>query len=228
MFTSSPKLVKVSAALVKVLAVGIDTGLVLLSAALRNVSNTIRPFTHPLPPPTPPHIPEGSVDFNQNQYANLLDYLLDDVIGVHGPLGINKIVNAFTNGTGSLAFQDLPISAVLVSDAGKNVTFGVTSISIQNLNTWQTLDLFRPVNNYTFDIRSALQRLNFSLSFFVDVDVPGLGRRSLHETGLLSVAVTDMSLASSIAIGIDAGYCSAIASDKLLHPDCLQIGRAHV
>ena len=222
MFTSSPKLVKVSAALVKVLAVGIDTGLVLLSAALRNGSNTIRPFTHPLPPPTPPHIPEGSVDFTQNQYVNLLDYLLDDVIGVHGPLGINKIVNAFTNGTGSLAFQDLPISALLVADAGKNVTFGVTSISIQNLNTWQTLDLFRPVNNYTFDIRSALQRLNFSLSFFVDVDVPGLGRRSLHETGLLSVAVTDMSLASSIAIGIDAGYCSAIASDKLLHPDCLR------
>ncbi len=156
------------------------------------------------------------------RYVALLDYLLDDVIGVQGPLGINKIVDALTNGTGSFALNNLSLSALVVAEADKNVTLGLTSISIAQLNSWQLLDVLRPRSNFTFDIRTALQHLSFSLAFFVDVDVPGLGLRSLHETGLLSVAITNMSLASSIAVGIDAEYCAAISSDKLLHPDCLQ------
>lgn len=206
----------------KNLCSGIDVGLVMLSDALRNVSDSIRPFTRPLPPPAPPHIPKGSVDFTQNQYVKLIDYLLDDVVGVQGPLGINKIIDAFTNGTGSFSLNNLSLSAAIVANADKNVTLGVTSINISHLNTWQLLDVLRPKTNFTFDIRTALQYLNVSIAFFVDVAVPGLGRRSLHETGILSVAVTNMSLASSIAVGIDAEYCAAISSDKLLHPDCLQ------
>jgi hypothetical protein len=205
----------------KNICLGIHAGFSFLSGTLRNVSNSIRPFTRPLPPAAEPPVPNGCVDFTENQYVKLLDYLLDDVVGVQGPLGINKIIDALSHGTGSFDFSSLPFPSASLSDSVFNVSLGATDLLIARLNSWQTLRLLRPTSNFTLSIQSALQHLNFSLGFVVAVDSPDSGSSTLLETGVLSLTLSNMSLASSVAVGIDASYCASISSQKLLQPDCL-------
>ena len=94
----------------------------------------------------PPISPDDVVDWQQRGGLELLDYLLDDVVGADGPFGINTLVDALSNGTGAIDLPS-PLPPSSHSIGPFNVTLGVRDLSVSGLNSFETLKLLLPTDD---------------------------------------------------------------------------------
>jgi hypothetical protein len=76
-----------------------------LTDFLHQLNDDIRPYIHPPPPPPAPVVPPGMVNFMNNSALEVIDFLLNDIIGSDGPFGINTIFNQLTDNTGIGTFH---------------------------------------------------------------------------------------------------------------------------
>ncbi|KAL6071759.1 Paraquat-inducible protein A [Balamuthia mandrillaris] len=191
-----------------------------LTKVLQNVNNQIRPFLHPQPPSPSPLVPPGSVHLRDNPTIAILDYLLDTVIGADGPLGLNKIANFLTNGTGRIEATGIKGAQVTVSLSSlANITFGLTGFGLAGINTWKTFDLIVPVNAYTLDSQTYMDRLDLNFTFFVNVSVADgtvvSASKSLYESALMSMSMKDNMLSSDVVLALRNHILPFLKPDQL-------------
>eukprot|EP01105_Mastigella_eilhardi_P001681 TRINITY_DN119_c2_g1_i1.p1 TRINITY_DN119_c2_g1~~TRINITY_DN119_c2_g1_i1.p1 ORF type:complete len:772 (-),score=159.08 TRINITY_DN119_c2_g1_i1:973-3288(-) len=187
-----------------------------VTQALRDASDALRPLVAPPVPRALPLVPPGTLSLVNNAFVNTVDFLLDDLIGVEGA---NKIANALTTNTGQL---QLPVAlAVQVPVAN----FGVVSlelrqIAVSGLNTWGEMDMLEPESTYSLASRALLRSLAVNISFAVSVALNSTLLRDpyiLVEEGVISVQITNGSLASSVQIAVEpqtaVNYTNAMCTD---------------
>lgn len=60
--------------------------------------------------PMPPEVPDGMINLSDNPAIKVLNFVLDEVVGINGPLNINRIFNIVTSDTGDESHVYLTIN----------------------------------------------------------------------------------------------------------------------
>jgi len=195
---------------------------------LQEVNRELRPYLAASPAAVAPRLPHTAqwINFKTSPVVALINWIFDDVIGTDGFLGINKIMNALTNGTGEIEVKDMNVSiAVRVGDVG-NVTLGLLGLNITGLNTWGVLEVGTPVGNHTLATQTGLDTFNINVTFFVNVSLEGekgpYATSSLYEEGKIEINTNNSELVSTLFLALEGDTLNAIKSlGKLLDGTCL-------
>lgn len=202
------------------LAGGVTDGLQLVDSKLRNFTHT-----HPTPPaPVPP----GMLNLQDNKIMAVLDHILDDVVGADGPIGINKLMDVLTLGTGAIH----PLSQALgiafpVAIPAFNSTMLITldAFSISGLDTWELFRILVPRDNYTLTSHTATEALNISVTVNVQLNLGGgspvHGDNLLNETLQLNLRLSKMDLRAGMQLVMNASRLAALSESEVLNLVCL-------
>jgi hypothetical protein len=211
------------------------------TAALQQFDATfIAPLLAPPPPPALPIVRNDSLSMLNNSAVELLDYVLDDVVGATGNLSVNRIVDFLTNGTGAFSVNGTTLAAlVLGANATGNetsldfvlpingtgvVTIGVDLLSIAGLNTWSQLDLLRPVSDYLLRSRTATDALNLTVDFHVHAAADPNGPvhdGSLSESGTLHAQLSNCNMLADVILSLSAAKLARVDVSQLGSADCV-------
>ncbi|KAL6068024.1 LBP/BPI/CETP family, carboxy-terminal domain protein [Balamuthia mandrillaris] len=185
----------------------------------------------PLPPPPPPPVPSGSLPLPNNTVVNLLDTVVNEMIGANGPLGLNKVIDAITSGSGGLDIGKLlsghlpQITIPLPGVAFTDLTVGLTGASVGGLDTWSQLEALVPTSNYTLSTNVSLDHLSLSVDFFVNVSTAKhpLASSTLSEQGSIVLALDHNQLNNTLQLALNAAHLAHLTPQQLLaHPeDCI-------
>lgn len=75
-----------------------------LTAILQELNAVITPYLYPQPAPVLASIATNAMNMQTSAFVNMLDYIMDDLVGTDGILGLNVIFNTLTNNTGICLF----------------------------------------------------------------------------------------------------------------------------
>ncbi|ELR22307.1 uncharacterized protein ACA1_252520 [Acanthamoeba castellanii str. Neff] len=193
-----------------------------LTNVLQDADMFIRPFLKPRPPVVPPVYPPGMMDLRKSSMLAVVDYVLDDVVGADGILGLNKIVNALTNNTGRVAVSNIGLSVPIPVASLGVVTFGLHNVSISGLNTWGLFDVLEPEGHYNLTSRTQLDTFALSVAFSVNVSVNGtLGDTYLYEEAVLIAGLENNTLHSSLQVAINDATVRSLTDNQIIVPGCL-------
>lgn len=153
----------------------------------------------PVPPAPIPGVPEGSIDLKNNNFVGLLEYLMDDLIGIDGPFSINEIMNRLTDNTGVFK-HDLNLEYnqnFLIGD----LTVHLVNGTISGLNTWASFAPIRRNGNYTLDTDMVLQALELELNLWVKIQLfDGSDPSYKNTTLLLTLHNNSMQVTTQLAL----------------------------
>lgn len=112
-----------------------------------------------------PLIPTDAVSLINNSLVRLVNYILNDVVGADGTLGINKIVNNLTDNSGIVQLTlkkltdifdyfgvSIPTEVTFPLTKFTNMTIGFSSLGVAGLNTWKNLTFFAPVGENALNV----------------------------------------------------------------------------
>ena len=119
-----------------------------VTAGLRRLDALIMPLVHPPAPLPPPPVAAGMANMQGNAFVAALDYVVNDVVGTTGKFSVNAVVDAVTNGTGSICVDNatmLPRMAFSVAGGRATATVGVAALAVGGLDSFRTLRLLVPV-----------------------------------------------------------------------------------
>eukprot|EP00051_Salpingoeca_urceolata_P025968 m.473765 g.473765 ORF g.473765 m.473765 type:complete len:1012 (-) comp20388_c0_seq17:25-3060(-) len=198
-----------------------------LATALTKVFNDsdskIAPFLKPVPPAIPPPVGPGMFNLQDNSLVQVLDNILDNLLGYQG---INGIVDFFThpnNGTANLSkiLKNKTISFNVSNIA--MVTLGLDDLVLYGLDTWSMFDFFRPVSKYSLNSVSATDNLAVNLTFNVRVDFIGPKAHSsvLHESGVLFMNLSHNVLNTTMQVAVRKAPMEALTTRQVANMDCL-------
>lgn len=189
---------------------------------LVNVDDKIRPFLHPKPAPPAPPAPEGTMNLHNNKIIKLLDMLLDNLIGAHGRISINKIVNALTHNTGALNLDHLKLNHTFFIPGLASVTLGVNALDVGGLDTWEVFDWLVPTDNYTLSSETLLDSFKLNVTFFVMVNVTGeLADDGLYEEAQLVFSISDARFAAAMQTFINQNKLENLHGPDSFNLSCL-------
>ena len=173
---------------------------------IQTIDALISPFLPPVPPDAPPDVPTGTMNFllPPNPLIALLDYVLDDVVGANGIISVNKLVDAFTDNTGSFTksvpcseggFIHIPIPFV---PDGAEIVLGLCTVYVSGLDTWTRFDLLRPIlgSNHSLTTHTATDELHLNITFFLNISLTDgpLTGQNLYEEAVFSTKIKDSRL----------------------------------
>ncbi|EOD24845.1 hypothetical protein EMIHUDRAFT_457684, partial [Emiliania huxleyi CCMP1516] len=128
-------------------------------AALAPLVSNLTAYAEAAPPPElpePPYKP-ALANWSASEAVAVADYVLNDVVGTDGPLGLNRIAELLTNGTGSLALNAsglLPPLELPVSRLG-NLSLNVSLLNLSHLPSFDELNLLIPSPSEPLTLRAA-------------------------------------------------------------------------
>jgi hypothetical protein len=193
-----------------------------LTNALQTADMFIRPFLKPRPPVVPPVYPDGMMDLQKSSMLALVDYVLNDVVGADGILGLNKIVNALTNNSGNVSVSGIGLSVPIPIASLGVVTFGLENVSVSGLNTWGVFDVFEPSGPHNLTSITRLENFALAVAFSVNVSVNGsLGDTYLYEEAVLVARLQKNTLRSSLQVAIDQATVQKLTDNQKIVPGCL-------
>ena len=151
-----------------------------LTQAIGTLDSWVKPYLQPTTPLPEPPQPEGAMDWRTSPMLELLDFVLDTLVGTDGPLGVDGFVRMLTNETGvvnvprSWLPHELRLSIPLLGK-NTNLTVDVVSANVSGLDSFKQLRLLEPLPNgtaHSLDSSAALDRAKLSLQMRLTV-VPG-------------------------------------------------------
>lgn len=112
----------------------------------------------------------------------MIDYVLDDMIGTNGVMGVNVVADAITNGTGRaianpfltvLGTLTLPLNDIFIDVplAGTHMRVGLSQVTLADINTWQTFDMLEPITAYHLLSNVLLGTVDVNFTFYVNMTV---------------------------------------------------------
>eukprot|EP01088_Endostelium_zonatum_P017357 TRINITY_DN5082_c0_g1_i1.p1 TRINITY_DN5082_c0_g1~~TRINITY_DN5082_c0_g1_i1.p1 ORF type:complete len:1107 (-),score=186.33 TRINITY_DN5082_c0_g1_i1:147-3467(-) len=188
---------------------------------LQQINAVILPFLKPLPPYPAPPLPQNQTYYKwtENDFVEFTSYLLSEFIGSDGPLGVNKIANQNSNGTGWFSVSDVsawissmpflkpynisfPISIPVLDDGF--VDLSVLSFNVTGLNTWRDISILTPastVNDYSIQSFTDLERLTINVSFSLNV-TSKFDTHWLYEEFYIYTNLSDLTFNSTFQIAL--------------------------
>ena len=151
-----------------------------LTLAIGTLDSWVKPYLLPTTALPEPPQPEGAMDWRNSSTLELLDFVLDTLVGTDGPLGVDGFVRMLTNATGvvNVPRSWLPHElSFLLPVLGKdtNLTVDVVSANVSGLDSFKQLRLLEPPADgtaHSLDSSAALDRARLSLQMRLTV-VPG-------------------------------------------------------
>lgn len=136
---------------------------------IREYWNSTEPRVVPVPP--------DAIDVRTSPVFNTVDYALNRLVGVRGPLNLTYLVGIFSNGTGTVSMRQFtnatPAFTVPIPDLNATITLGLTDAVVTHLDTWNDFRVLNPVSAHVLRSYTDLADLGINVSFFVNVSVDG-------------------------------------------------------
>lgn len=190
-----------------------------------------------LAPPLPaafPLLAKDSVSLQNNSAVDLVDYVLNVVVGAAGDINVNRIFDHFTNGTGAWSANATTLGALLGNASllefelplnGTGVVYvGIDNIAVSGLNSWSQFNMLRPERSYLLRSETATDKLNVTIDFHVHADADPNGPvhdGSLSETGTLRAQLTNCHLLADLALSLSSERIESLDISQLSDPRCL-------
>eukprot|EP01137_Pigoraptor_chileana_P010360 Opistho-2@59848 len=194
-----------------------------LTGLLQKVDTSIRPYLTPQVPAVPPPLPPNMYDLQHNPLVGLADYVLDDVVGLDGILGINKIMNGLTKNTGALAFRNIGLSASFPLSTLGTIGFTLLSVNVTGLNTWGKFDLLNAKGPQNLTSDTQLGNLTIAVGFGINVTASTeLGNAFLHEDATIYVRLENNRLKSAMQVGVSEPIIHGLTDGEMVVPACLK------
>uniref|UniRef100_A0A6B2KY53 Uncharacterized protein n=1 Tax=Arcella intermedia TaxID=1963864 RepID=A0A6B2KY53_9EUKA len=177
------------------------TGAQNLTQMLHQVNDHIRPYLKPVLPAIPPLPPPGVTNLTDSLVIELARYVLNTVVGIDGDANVNKIVNRFTNDTGSVQSKEIfkdgfSVSTTISVAPFGNITLGLSEFNVSELNTWSKFSIFEATDDdYELYTGTQLDKLDINVTFFIIVEVDGeIKSDTLNETAKLIISLSSNKL----------------------------------
>jgi len=173
-----------------------------LSGVLQSINKVIYPYLEGYPPELliPKYDQSKLMNFTNNPLIIFLDYALNNIVGVDGPLSLNSIADHYSNGTGHVILTNLKDWNMTFGNSRpkSEITVGITNMSISGLNTFTTVDMMEPTRSFFLSNILQLNDFKANVSFFVktvllDENIFKEGKGVLYEKGDFQFSLTDLS-----------------------------------
>ena len=115
-----------------------------LTSALHSLDHWVRPYLNATAPLPEPAAPAEAVDWRASGPLELLDFLVDSVVGASG---VDGLVRLLTGGTGDLVLprHALPLLPTLPLGGLANLSVILGGVNISGLDSLSSLQLLKPV-----------------------------------------------------------------------------------
>ena len=180
-------------------------------------------------------IGEGMTDLTTSPIVDVMRYLLTNFIGIDGPLNLNALINRFTKNTGEFQLSSvlgyfnvsLPIEfSVPIDSLNATLNMSLNDVNLSHLNTWNDFTFVDPIDSYTLDTHTSLQKLAINVSFGVNVSVKGdmitTGDTYLTEEADLDMYMENSTMDFQMQIASPVGQGLNYTDNQCTNPDCLE------
>lgn len=200
-----------------------------LTQALQMVDKDLEPLIPPncCKPSPPPHIPDGMINWRDNSVIGLADFFLDSLIGVDGPLGINALVNQFTQNTGELkllAFGPGAVAKIPIESLGAVVKLGLKTLDISGLNQFDSFHFLGPTANpYSLNTSISTRKLNITLGAYVEaITTSGtISGGNLTENFKINIALGNLAIQADTLLAMYENVTRNVEMGQLVEVGCL-------
>ena len=209
----------------------------LLGGPLRDMANNVvhglvddlKPYpgfasTCHVPPAAPPPSAADAIDWKASTSLDLLDFVVDGIVGADGPLGVDRLVRLLTDNTSALTFNlsgKVPPLVLPVPGVG-NVSVALGALNVSGLDSLSALDLAvpedagKPTADHA-DLVTAVMMEKLKLSVDVAVGVapaPPAAAGMVEATAVAAVAATAAST-STLRLAISLADLGANVTGRL-------------
>ncbi|KAH3767401.1 hypothetical protein Pelo_716 [Pelomyxa schiedti] len=151
-------------------------------------------------PPILPLIRPGAQNLQNCSAVSAATYLLNDLVGIEGIAGVNKIMKDVTNNTGSISRETAFCKNISLGEV-LGLSFNITRISLFGLTSWEEFEFLIPIDPATLLSTPLLDNFgaNITLQFDISLVSPQLhDLYELHEDLTFTVLLTDFGLYSTL------------------------------
>ena len=173
-------------------------------------------------------------NLRQSSLISAVAYLLNNLIGIEGPLNLNKLVNIFTYNTGIIRLHEIYNKSIHFefnltnSDNSSlgNFDIGLEDLNISGLNTWQNFSALEPLdkillNSFT-DLKNLTINVTFSIKILLDNSSSLVAEETiLYEKANLRTNLHDNKLKALLQLPIDKKKFNDYTNKECLNLDCL-------
>ena len=200
-----------------------------LSGLLQSINKVIYPYLEGYPPDLliPKYDQSKLMNFTNNPLIIFLDYALNNIVGVDGPLSLNSIANHYSNGTGHMDFTNLKGWNMTFTNRSprSEITVGISNMSISGMNTFTIVGMMKPIRSFFLSNMLELSDLKANVSFYVktvllEEDVFKGGRGVLYEEGDLQFSLTDLSAKLVDFLAINKLEANELTLSQLMNIGC--------
>ena len=205
-----------------------------LTSALEKLDHMINdnfPWPTPLPEPALPSPPTKLVSWPDSAALGAIDYVLNDVVGASGPLGIAGLVKLATAG-GNLTRSNLTFASgdrpvALVNLSLVNISIAALSASLEGLDHVRELSLLEPDARtaHALDVALAWQDVRLRLRLRLHVaPVPGgllSNDDDLDEVVEVVLRLSEMALRVELLLGVNQTFLETLQLPNALDGRCM-------
>lgn len=150
---------------------------------------------------------------------------MHNVLASDSELSINRLVDRFLNSSGNISLDASQLQSAQVSSHIANlahITFGLTSLSIQGLDTWSDVELHAMGDYLVTDLR--LDYLAINASFFINVTTTNssvAAGASLYEEAQVYLVTSTNSMNGSLLLFLKQDAIKNLAGNQFEQIGCL-------
>jgi hypothetical protein len=198
------------------------------------ILNTVEGIDGNYPPSVPTFNPivGGTIDLMNNPVSGLMNYVLNDVVGVNGSIGLNTIINTLTNNTGAFNFNygnsSLLQGFPTLAQVSYNLVFGQLTltplwVNVSGLNTFTKSSIAVPVTNFSLDTYTLMESLELTVEFGINFTFsePAAQGGGLYQTAAFKANLQHASLFAELYVIFSKMLLSFLTPNQLLSPGCL-------
>ena len=173
-------------------------------------------------------------DLRTSSLMSAVSYLLNNLIGINGPLDINSLINIITYDTGIIHLHEFYNKTINIefnlndqnNNSFGNFNVGLEDLNISGLNTWKNFTVLEPYDKTILYTYTDLQDLtiNISLSLKIQFDnssILSANNTILYEKVLFRTNLVNNALKGLIQLPVNGKKAKGYTDKECLNLDCV-------
>ena len=173
-------------------------------------------------------------DLRTSSLMSAVSYLLNNLIGIDGPLNINSLINIITYDTGIIHLHDFYNKSINfeinLNDQNNislgNLNIGLEDLNISGLNTWTNFTALEPYDKSILYTHTGLQDLTINVSISIKIrfdnsSILSANNTILYEKVLLRTNLVDNKLKALIQLPVNGEKAKGYTDKECLSLDCV-------
>ena len=168
------------------------------------------------------------VDLRTSPLIDSLDFILNELLGVSGPLNITYIVSLFSHETNvfklSTFISDGLEFVIPIEDLNANITLGINDVVIKGLDTFRNISMLVPVSQVTLHSFTDLAQLGINVSWYINVSVQGdmiSNTESLYEDAIIATHLQNNLMNLALQLASPKGVAGTYSQKQFFDLGCL-------